>query len=83
MDETSSSSSWDSWFQSVGSNIADKWASSQWVQPYEIQKLQMTAQGPLGTYREGQPGIQATRAGLTISPMLLLIGAAFLFMNKD
>ena len=81
MDE--SGSSWDTWFQSVGSNIADKWSSSQWVQPYEIQKLQMQAMGPLGPYREGQAGITATKQGVTISPMLLILGAVVLFAMKD
>lgn len=78
-----SGSSWDTWFQSVGSNIADKWSSSQWVQPYEIQKMQMSAMGQLGPYREGQAGITANRQGVTISPMLLIMGAVLLFAMKD
>lgn len=81
MDE--SGSSWDTWFQSVGSNIADKWSTSQWVQPYEVQKMQMTAQGQLGPYREGQAGITATKQGVTISPMLLILGAVALFAMRD
>lgn len=74
--------SWDSWIQSVGSTVVDKWSTAQWQQPYEIDRLKMEQQGMLGRYQEGQAGIRANRNGLTISPMLLLIGAAF-FLMKD
>lgn len=71
---------WSTWVQNVSAGLIDKAASAQYVQPYEIQKLQLEALGQTGYYREGQAGtIPPVGGGLAISGnTLLLIGAAVL-----
>lgn len=67
---------WSTWVQEVGSGLIDKAAGAKYVQPYEIQKLQLEALGQTGYYNEGQPGARAQNAGGFNPTMLLLIGAA-------
>lgn len=67
---------WSTWVQNVGSGLIDKAASAQYVQPYEIQKLQLEALGQGGYYNEGKAGTRtAATAGMNPT-VLLLIGAA-------
>ncbi len=76
MDETQSS--WESWIQGVGKTVIDGYASANWTQPYELQKMQIQAQGRGGLYTEGQP-VNYERPLGGISPaILLLAGAAVL-----
>lgn len=76
---------WSTWVQDVGSGLIDKAAGAKYVQPYEIQKLQLEALGQSGYYNEGQAGTRA--AASSFNPMmLLLIGGAVLVavvMLKD
>jgi hypothetical protein len=76
---------WSTWVQGVSGGLIDKWGSAQFVQPYEVQKLQMQALGQLGYFNEGQAGLVANRNGLQISPGLLMIGGIVLLvvMMKD
>lgn len=76
---------WSTWVQSVSGGLIDKWGSAQFVQPYEVQKMQMQALGQLGYFNEGQAGLVANRNGLQISPGLLMIGGIVLLvvMMKD
>ena len=86
MDETTSGgSSWESWIQNVGGKVLDQYASANWTQPYELQKLRIQAQAASGSYYpEGQT--TGTARPLGISPtVLLLAGAAVvvLIMLRD
>lgn len=76
---------WSTWVQDVGSSLIDKAAGAKYVQPYEIQKLQLEALGQTGYYNEGQAGTRAAAGGMNTT-MLLLIGGAVLVavvMLKD
>lgn len=66
---------WSTWVQDVGAGLIDKAAGAKYVQPYEIQKLQLEALGQTGYYNEGQAGTRVPTAGIDPT-MLLLIGAA-------
>lgn len=68
---------WSSWVQDVGAGLIDKAAGAKYVQPYEIQKLQLEALGQTGYYNEGQAGtrLPANNGGMNTTT-LLLIGAA-------
>jgi hypothetical protein len=88
MDEfaaTTSGSSWESWIQGVGGKVIDQYASANWTQPFELQKLRIQAMGNDGYYTEGQAApVQRSLGG--ISPtVMLLAGAAVvaLLMLKD
>lgn len=76
---------WSQWVQGVAGGVVTRAADAKWVQPYEIQKLQLQALGQLGMYQEGQAQLTANRQGLTISPAMLLIGAGLVavLMMKD
>jgi hypothetical protein len=76
---------WGDWAQQVAGSLINKASDKEWVQPYEIQKMQLQALGQLGMYNEGQASLTANRQGLTISPTLLLIGAVALIvvMTRD
>ncbi len=77
---------WSTWVQDVGAGLIDKAAGAKYVQPYEIQKLQLEALGQSGYYNEGQAGTRAAAAGGMNTTMLLLIGGAVLVavvMLKD
>ena len=77
MDEainTTGGQSWQRWFQGITSGLAEKWGDAQYVRPYEIRELEMTALGNRGYYREGQPMMQGA-AGFGITPTMLLLGA--------
>lgn len=74
-----SGSSWEGWFQRVGGNVVDAWASATYSQPYEIQKLRLQALGSTGAYyAEGQPTPPRGNLGGITPAMLLLGGAALL-----
>lgn len=77
--------SWVDWAQNVSGSLINKWGDSQFVQPYEVQKLQMQALGQLGYFNEGQAGLAVGRQGLQVSPGLLVIGGIVLLvvMMKD
>lgn len=70
---------WSDWLQDIGGSVIEKAAEARYVQPYEIQRLQLTALGSMGTYQEGQPGVQQP-AGFNLGRMggALLIGGAVL-----
>lgn len=55
--------------------LVDKWGTAQYVQPYEVQKLQLQALGQTGLYTEGQLQQRAALGGIS-STTLLLVGAA-------
>jgi len=76
---------WSDWTQNVAGNLINQWGNAEFVQPYEVQKLQMQALGQLGYFNEGQAGLVANRNGLTISPGLLLLAGAVMLvvMMKD
>jgi hypothetical protein len=77
---------WSTWVQDVGAGLIDKAAGAKYVQPYEIQKLQLEALGQSGYYNEGQAGTRAAAAGGMNTTMLFLIGGAVLVavvMLKD
>lgn len=80
MDETTQSgSSWESWFQNVASGVADKYASATWVQPFELQKMRISALGETGYYQEGAPSGNVQNGTIAgISPGVLLLGGAAL-----
>ncbi len=66
---------WSDSIQTWAGSLLDKWGSAQYVQPYEVQKLQLQALGQTGYYLEGQPGARAASTGIS-SGTLLLLGAA-------
>lgn len=76
---------WGDWTQQVAGSLINKASDNKWIQPYEIQKMQLQALGQLGMYQEGQASVTAGRQGLTISPTLLLIGAVavIVIMTRD
>lgn len=76
---------WSTWAQDVSAKLIGQWGNAEFVQPYEVQKLQMQALGQLGYFNEGQAGLVANRNGLTISPGLLLLAGAVMLvvMMKD
>jgi hypothetical protein len=76
---------WSEWAQQVGGGLINRYADNRWVQPYEIQKMQLQALGQMGYYQEGQASINVGRNGLAISPGILLIGAMVMFvmMSRD
>lgn len=71
---------WGDWFQQQAGSVLDKYATAQFTQPYEIQRMQLQAMGQGGYYTEGQPGMlgSGTIAGMPTSTVLLLGGAALL-----
>jgi hypothetical protein len=78
MDETSSGSAWETWFQGVAGSVINKAADAKYTQNYEIERLRLEALGDMGYYAEGQPGTirqTGTVAGIPTGT-LLLIGAA-------
>jgi hypothetical protein len=90
MDETTNTdSSWSEWLQKVSSGVIDKYASAQWVQPYETERMRLQALGDLGLgyYTEGQrvpmPG-QQQFAGINTGTLLLIGGVlvAVLLLKK-
>lgn len=66
---------WSDSIQSWAGNLLGKWGDAQYVQPYEVQKLQLQALGQTGYYTEGLPGARAATTGIN-SSTLLLLGAA-------
>ncbi len=66
---------WSDSIQNWAGSLLDKWGSAQYVQPYEVQKLQLQALGQTGYYTEGQPGARVAASGIN-SSTLLLLGAA-------
>lgn len=76
--------SWEGWIQDVGKTVVSGYASANWTQPFELEKLKLQAQAQNGGfYTEGQP-VSTQRGG--ISPMILLLaGAAIvaIVMLKD
>lgn len=71
---------WGTWLQQVGGGLLDKWGTAEYVQPYEIQKMQLAALGNLGYYVEGRTGVirQAGAVSPVNSTLLLAGGAALL-----
>lgn len=71
---------WQTTIQNWGGLLVDRWSQAEYVQPYEVQKLQLQALGQTGYYAEGQPGTQpAPGGGFNITPgMVLLLGGAVL-----
>lgn len=69
---------WSTWAQDVSKGLIGAWSNAKYVQPYEVQKVQMQALGQLGYFNEGQAGLVANRNGLQISPGLLMIGGIVL-----
>ena len=71
---------WSTWIQNVGGSLLEKAGSARFVQPYELQKLELEALGQGGYYREGQPGTRSTgqEAPKGINTTVLLIGGALL-----
>jgi hypothetical protein len=76
---------WGDWAQQVSGSLINKYADNQWVQPYELQRMQLQALGQMGYYQEGQASIGINRNGLNISPTLLLLGAVVMvvMMTRD
>ena len=69
---------WSTWVQDIGGGLLTRAADAKWVQPYEIQKLQLQALGEGGYYTEGRPGT-VQQGGIAISgTTMLLIGGAVL-----
>lgn len=67
------------WAQDVAGSVINKATDAAYVQPYELSRLRLQALGDDGYYTEGQRGAtQAPKAGFTVSPQLMLIGAAVL-----
>ena len=70
---------WQTTVQQWGGLLVDRWSAAEYVQPFEVQKLQLQALGQTGYYTEGQPGTQPAPQGFNITPgMVLLIGGAVL-----
>ncbi len=68
---------WEEWFQKVGAQVIGDASAAKFVQPYEIQKLQLKALGELGPYTEGQPQRVAPAGVLGMSQgNVLLLGLA-------
>ena len=86
MDEiTSSGGDWSGWVQGVLGGVADKYAQSKWVQPYETErmKLQALGQAGYGYYTEGQRqalGQPGTVAGINTGTLLLIGGVLAVVM---
>lgn len=70
-------SSWESWIQDVGKTVVGGYASANWTQPFELEKLKLQAQAQNGGgfYTEGMPA-NAARGFGGISPMVLLLAGA-------
>jgi hypothetical protein len=86
MDETTTGGGdWSSWVQGVLGGVVDKAATSQWVQPYETERMKLQALGNMGYgyYTEGQrqalvqPG---TFAGINTGVLLLIGGVVAVAM---
>jgi hypothetical protein len=79
---------WQTTIQSWGSQLVDRWSAAEWVQPYEVQKMQFQALGQGGYYTEGQPNRARVQPGgeVVVTPGALLIFGALavvLLMSKD
>lgn len=87
MDETSTGSNWESWFQGVAGKVIGSAVDAKYSQPYELQRLRLEALGDLGYYAEGQPGTlrqPGTVGGITTGTLLLIGGIALVFvLMKD
>ena len=85
MDETSGTS-WSDWLQGVAGGVISKASDAKWVQPYQVQQMQLQALGPngAGNYMEGQrqpaPAASGTVAGLDKKTLLLVGGAVVLLL---
>ncbi len=66
---------WSDSIQTWAGDLIGKWGSAQYVQPYEVQKMQMQALGQAGYYTEGQAGARVATGGIN-SGTLMLLGAA-------
>lgn len=67
-------SSWESWIQDVGKSVVGGYASANWTQPFELEKMRLQLQAQNGGYyTEGQP-VSTQRGG--ISPIVLLLAGA-------
>lgn len=76
---------WSSTVQNWGTTLLNGYANAKYVQPYEVEKLQLQALGQAGLYNEGQPGVYVPPPAIN-STTLLLIGAAvvaFMMLSKD
>lgn len=76
---------WQSAIQNWGTAFVNGYTNAKYVQPYEVQKLQLQALGQAGFYDEGKPGVYVPPPAIN-STTLLLIGAAvvgFMMLNKD
>jgi hypothetical protein len=85
MDETSSGGDWSGWVQGVLGGVVDKYATSQWVQPYETERMRLQALGQmgLGYYTEGQRqqlGVPGPVAGVNTGTLLLIGGVIAVVM---
>ncbi len=83
MDETSSD--WSGWVQGVLGGVVDKYAQSQWVQPYETERMRLQALGQpgYGYYTEGQRQAMATPGtvgGISTGTLLLIGGVLAVVM---
>ncbi len=65
---------WSTWIQQVGGGLAAQYGQSKYVQPYEIQKLQLEQQAQNGGAFQGQPTLNATGLHMTTGTMLLIGG---------
>lgn len=78
---------WEEWFQNVAGGVIKDASAAQFVQPYEIQKLRLTALGEMGPYIEGkpQPAAPAGLFGMSQGTLILLAGAALVavFVLRD
>lgn len=77
---------WATWVQDVAGGVISKAADAKYVQPYEVQKLQLQALGEMGPYIEGRPGTVQQQTGINLSgSTLLLIGFGVLavMMMRD
>lgn len=69
---------WGKWLQGLGTTVIGAYTSAQYVQPYEIQKMQIQALGDKGYYTEGKPGVSLPPSG--ISPLMVMAGAGLLLV---
>lgn len=69
------------WLQSTASDVIEKAADAQYVQPFELKQAQLSAQqNQQGqTYIPGQAGVKpAATAGFKLTPMMMIGGAVLL-----
>lgn len=65
---------WEEWVQNVAGSVIKDASQAKFTQPYELQKLRLTALGELGYYNEGQPqpAVATGLFGMSQGAVLLL-----------